>query len=94
MSRGRWPVVEHGAGCAQLRVIVALTEAAVTHQTGRPGGVMALVELHTALLKLHSAQRLAHFAQCPLEIEARRPSWMPEPPAELFEQYRRDHLIE
>lgn len=84
MSRGRRSMAEpHGAGCAQLRVIVALVEAAVTHQTGRPGGVMALAELHAALLKLHSAERLVHFAHCPLETEARRPSWMPEPPPEL-----------
>jgi hypothetical protein len=78
----------HGAACEQLRVIVALTEAAITHQTGRPGGVMALAELHAALLKLHSAERLVHFAQCPLETETRRPSWMPEPPAELVIRWR------
>jgi hypothetical protein len=85
----------HGAACEQLRVIVALVESAVAHQAGRPGGVMALAELHAALLKLHSAERLVHFAQCPLEsLECRRPSWMPEPPAELTERYRRDHLIE
>jgi hypothetical protein len=86
---------QHGAACGQLRVIIALAEAAVAHQAGRPGGVMALAELHAALLKLHSAERLIHFSSCPLEsLEARRPSWMPEPPAELVEQYRRDHLIE